>query len=83
MSFNGKPKATVWMSHRAIEAVVAFGLPLNESGNHCSMPMNNADYLLFFSRTRGDSASVKSTISSPVDVLMSWCRLKTSTPVAA
>ena len=36
-SFNGKPKATACMSHRAIhraiEAAVAFGLPLNEFGS--------------------------------------------------
>ena len=31
-SFNGKPKATACLSHRAIEAAVAFGLPLNEFG---------------------------------------------------
>ena len=42
MSFNGKPKATVCRSHRAIEAAVAFGLPLNEFGNHRSMTMNHA-----------------------------------------
>ena len=41
-SFNGKPKATVCLSQRAIEAAVAFGLPLNEFGNHRSMAMNNA-----------------------------------------
>ena len=32
-SFNGKPKATACMSHRAIEATVAFGLPLNDFGH--------------------------------------------------
>ena len=33
------------------------------------------------SRKSGDSASVKRTTSSPVTVLMSWCRLNTLTPV--
>ena len=31
-SFNGKPKATACLPHRAFETAVAFGLPLNEFG---------------------------------------------------
>ncbi len=41
MSFNGKPKATACLLHRAIEAAVAFGLPLNEFGPFCSSAMNH------------------------------------------
>ena len=42
-----------------------------------------AVYFLLVSRNRGDSARVKSTTSSPVTVLMSWCRLNTLTPVTS
>ena len=42
MLFNTKPKATVCLSHRATRSAVAFGLPLNEFGNHRSMAMNKA-----------------------------------------
>ena len=38
-------------------------------------------YCFFVPRKRGDSDRVKSTTSSPVTVLMSWCRLDTLTPV--
>ena len=38
-------------------------------------------YFFFVSRKRGDLTRVKSTISSPVTVLISWCRLSTLTPV--
>ena len=38
-------------------------------------------YPLRASRKTGGSASVKSTTSSPVAVLMSWCRLTTLVPV--
>ena len=41
------------------------------------------DYLDFFSRKPGAAARVKSTTSSPVSVLMSWCRLTTFTPVTS
>ncbi len=41
----------------------------------------SSGYGFFFWRTGGDWAKVKITISSPVAVLMSWCRLTTSTPV--
>ena len=37
----------------------------------------------FVSRNRGDSARVKSKTSSPVTVLMSWCKLTTLTPVTS
>ena len=40
-------------------------------------------YFFFVSRKSGDSARVKTTTSSPVVVLMSWCRLTTFTPVAS
>src|SRR5271157_3292956 len=51
--------------------------PLRESGRH---RIQKFDFFLT-SRTCGDSARVKSTISSPVTVLMSWCRLSTLVPV--
>ncbi len=41
-SFNGKPKATAYLLHRATEAAVAFGLPLNEFGINRPMAMNHA-----------------------------------------
>ena len=37
----------------------------------------------FVSRNRGASAKVKSTTSSPVRVLMSWCMLTTLMPVTS
>ncbi len=40
-------------------------------------PSEGGGYPFFFSRTSGDSAKVKTTISSPVVVLISWCRLTT------
>ena len=39
-------------------------------------------YRFFSSRRIGDSTSVRIITSSPVDVLISWCRLKTLMPVA-
>lgn len=48
---------------------------------HCGL-LEGGGYLFFFSRTSGDSAKVKTTISSPVVVLMLWCRLTTLTPGA-
>ena len=45
--------------------------------------LEGGGYLFFFSRERGDSAKVKTTISSPVVVLMSWWRLTTLTPVTS
>ena len=41
------------------------------------------DYFFLASRKSGDSARVKRTTSSPVTVLMSWCRLSTLTPVTS
>ena len=38
-------------------------------------------YLFFVSRKMGGPANVKITSSSPVTVLMSWCRLSTLTPM--
>src|SRR5205809_7053188 len=40
-----------------------------------------AHHFFFVSRKRGDWSSVKSTTSSAVVVLISWCRLNTLTPV--
>jgi len=40
-------------------------------------------YLLLVSRKLGALESVKSTTSSPVAVLISWCRVNTSTPVTS
>ena len=40
-------------------------------------------YFFHVSRTRGNLAKVKSKTSSPVTVLMSWCKLTTLTPVTS
>ena len=40
-------------------------------------------HFFFVSRKRGDSARVKTTTSSPVTVLISWCRLTTLVPVTS
>ena len=40
-------------------------------------------YFFLVSRTSGDSLRVNTTISSPVAVLMSWCKLTTLTPVTS
>jgi hypothetical protein len=40
-------------------------------------------YFFLVSRHRGDSFKVKSTTSSPVTVLISWCNVNTATPVTS
>ena len=63
MSFNGNPKATGCLSHRAIEAAVAFGLPLNEFGTHRSIAMNNPKWRSIESR-RSLYGGVLSSVSN-------------------
>ena len=66
-----------------------FGFPANSCVNSGSRPSRLAarptrrekTYVFFVSRKSGGSDRVKTTISSPVVVLMSWCRLNTLTAV--
>ena len=51
--------------------------------NDTAPPSPGRAYFLFDSRKEGAWARVKSTTSSPVTVLISWCRLNTLTPVTS
>jgi len=70
---------------------VGGGIPVGlteQSDNRNSFSGQAAKHYAFFvsvfvSRKSGDLARVKTTISSPVVVLMSWCRLTTLTPAAS
>ncbi len=50
---------------------------------HGSRGASQTCYFFFAARKQGGSARVKRTTSSPVPVLMSWCRLSTLTPVTS
>jgi hypothetical protein len=47
------------------------------------LPRFSNPYLFLVSRTSSGPVRVKSTTSSPVTVLMSWCRLNALTPVTS
>ncbi len=59
--------------------------PVSELGDAAARTPTHGSVRYFRLESRKDSgsASVKSTTSSPVTVLMSWCRLNTLTPVTS
>lgn len=69
--------------HVHVQRTVLPGRDLESSGN-TTCPRDateEAVYFFFTSRCSGVSASVKTTISSPVTVLISWCKLRGLMPV--